>query len=136
MSPTQDSKVRLCADILPTGVQCRQIALKDQPWCHAHAEPGQRERNADGRQLIGMISRMNLLSVAIALANTITELRDRLIPPRHAQAIFDAASARLVELMGEEALSQPIPGMGIRDSSSHGVQTATPITTDGCTQFQ
>src|ERR1700741_3245004 len=99
MSPTQDSKIRLCADILPTGLRCRQIALKDQPWCHAHAQPGQRERNADGRQIIGMIPRMNLISVTIILANTVAELRSRLVPPRHAQAIFDAAAERLEQLM-------------------------------------
>ena len=33
------SHIRLCTEILPTGVQCTQIALRGQPWCRAHFHP-------------------------------------------------------------------------------------------------
>ena len=112
------SKVRLCAEILPTGLQCRQIALKDKPWCHSHAGTAGRERNADGRQLVGMIANMDVFSVALVLANTVDELRGRQIPPGHAQAIFDAAAARLDQLLHPRSVPQPPPGPAIRDNNS------------------
>jgi len=93
------SQIRLCTEILPTGVQCTQIALRGQPWCRAHSTPNQRERNADTRRLLAMIANADLFSVAIILGNTIHELRTRIIPPLHAETIFDAAAARLDQLI-------------------------------------
>jgi len=39
VSTPDTSKVRLCAETVPSGRKCRQIALKDQPWCHAVVDP-------------------------------------------------------------------------------------------------
>ena len=108
MSIHNVSKVRLCTEILPSGRKCRQIALKDQPWCHSHLDPQKRERNAFGRQFIAAIANMDLLSVAITLSNTVHEFRDRAIPPLHASAILEAAAFRLEELIGD-LVPQPGP---------------------------
>jgi hypothetical protein len=95
--------VRLCAETLPTGSQCQQFALRGRPWCRAHAEPHQRERIADTRQIMSMARHMNVFAVACLLQNTLYELRTKVIPPLHAEAIFDAALARLEHLKVEEA---------------------------------
>ena len=96
------SKVRLCAEILSTGKRCRQFALKGQSWCYSHADPRQRLRNADGRDLIATVSGMDLLDLTLTLYNTVYELRRKIIPPLHAYALFDAAADRLNRLIEEE----------------------------------
>ncbi len=93
------SQIRLCTEILPNGVQCTQIALLGQPWCRAHSTPNQRERNADTRKVLAMIANADLFSVAIILGNTIHEFRTRVIPPLHAETIFEAAATRLDQLI-------------------------------------
>jgi hypothetical protein len=95
--------VRLCPETLPTGSQCRQFALRGRHWCRAHAEPHQRERIADTRQIICMARHMNVFAVTCLLQSTLYELRTKVIPPLHAEAIFDAAVARLEHLKVEEA---------------------------------
>ena len=100
---------RLCAEVLSTGSRCKQFALRGQHFCYAHADPMQRERNADARQLVAMIERAELFSVAVILANTVEELRAKTIPPLHAQAIFDAAAARLEQLQEQEQVQEQIP---------------------------
>lgn len=95
--------VRLCTEILPTGSQCHQFALRGRPWCRSHAAPHQRERTADTRQIIFMAGHMNVFAVACLLQNTLHELRTKVIPPLHAEAIFDAAVARLEHLKVDEA---------------------------------
>jgi hypothetical protein len=97
--------VRLCAEILPTGSQCRQFALKGHPWCHAHYQPYRRELNADTREIVAMIPAMDLFTVTLMLANTVHTLRTKETPPLHAQAIFDASAARLERLLEEQALA-------------------------------
>jgi hypothetical protein len=118
-SPQQISKIRLCAEILPTGLRCKQIALKSAPWCHSHARPEKRERTAYERYRIDMIADMDVLSVAITLSNAIHEFRDRIIPPLHAQAIFVAASFRLEELVGELADPDSEPAGTHPDNNTH-----------------
>ena len=118
MSAQEASKVRLCADILPSGRQCRQIALKDQPWCHAHLDPQKREHNAFYRQFVAAIPGMTLLSVAVTLSNTVHQLRARTMPPLHASAILDAAAFRLEELIGDLAPLQPGSDTPAEDNNS------------------
>jgi len=90
--------VRLCTEILSTGSQCPQFALRGQPWCRAHADPHQRERNADAREIIARIQYMDIFSIACTLQNTVYELRAKLIPPLHAEAILEAATTRLEQM--------------------------------------
>ena len=101
---------RLCTETLPTGSRCHQFALRGRPWCRAHAEPHRRERAADSRQLVDAIPRMDLLYTAGVLLNTVHELRAKVIPPLHAEAILDAAVGRLEELIMQQVqtLEQPI----------------------------
>ena len=103
---------RFCAEILATGSQCTQFARKGQQWCRAHADPVLRERNADTRQLVALVADMELFSVANLLGKIASELRLRLIQPLHAEAVIDAALARLDQLIGEQAeeysLAQPL----------------------------
>ena len=113
------SKVRLCFEIMPTGKQCQQFALKKSPWCREHSTAKQRERLADSRQLIGMISGMNLYSVVNVFANIVEEYRERLIPPLQAQAIVDAILNRLDELMGYSHPVQSSPSSPMGDTKSH-----------------
>ena len=108
MPPVQTSKVRLCTETLPTGVRCTQIALRGQPWCRAHSTANHRERNTDTRQIIAMISKMDAFAVANMLGQTIYDFRTRTIPPFHAQAIFDAATTRLEQLIESEARSSQL----------------------------
>ena len=87
---------RLCTEILPTGSQCQQFALRGRPWCHAHAEPHQRERTAHARQLVAKIPAMDFFAVAPPRY----DLRGahKYLPPLHAYAIFEAAVTRLDHL--------------------------------------
>ncbi len=68
---------RLCTEILPTGSQCQQFALRGRPWCRAHAERNQRERVADTRQIMAMARHMDVFAVACLLQNTLYELRTK-----------------------------------------------------------
>lgn len=63
------------------------FALRGRPWCRAHADPHQRERNADTREIIARIQYMNIFSIACTLQNTVYELRAKLIPPLQVEAI-------------------------------------------------
>jgi hypothetical protein len=94
-------RLRLCAEILSTGTQCTQFALRNQPWCHNHADPRRRARNNAARQLIAIIPAMDLFDVTLMLWNTVFELQRKVIPPRHAYAIFEAALFRLNQLLEE-----------------------------------
>lgn len=52
---------------------------------------------------MSMARHMNVFAVACLLQNTLYELRSKVIPPLYAEAIFDAAVARLENLKVEEA---------------------------------
>jgi len=117
MPCVQTSKVRLCTETLSTGVRCTQIALRGQPWCRAHSSANHRERNADARQIITMISKMDTFSVANMLGQTMYEFRTRAIPPLQAQAIFDAATTRLEQLIEAEARSAGMPARAANNSN-------------------
>jgi hypothetical protein len=92
---------RFCAEILATGSQCTQFARKGQPWCHAHANPALRERNADTRQQVAWVAGMDVFAVACTLGNIAYELRLKLILPLHAEALLKALLGRLDQLTGE-----------------------------------
>ena|SRR5277367_4041776 len=96
---------RFCAEVLATGSRCTQFARKGQPWCRNHSDPRQRQRNADAREIGAMISKMDSFNVALALSNTLYELRAKLIPPLFAQTIFDAATARLEKLLEQQVVA-------------------------------
>ena len=98
--------LRLCAETLPTGSQCKGIALKNQPWCREHSTPERRERVADSRQIAATIGQMNMVTIGCLLQNTVYDLRTKAIPPLHAEALFDAATTRLEQLTVEAAEEQ------------------------------
>ena len=98
--------LRLCAETLPTGSQCKGIALRNQPWCREHSTPERRERVADSSQIIAMIGQMNMATVGCVLQNTVYELRTKVIPPLHAEAILTAANTRLEQLIVEARLAE------------------------------
>ena len=100
---------RICAETLASGSRCTQFARKGQPWCRNHSHPSQRERNADARQIVVMISKMDTFGVTLVLSNTLQELRGKLIPPIYAQTIFTAAATRLERLMEEQFLHAANP---------------------------
>jgi len=100
------SNVRLCTEILPTGLQCKGIALKCQPWCREHATPKRRARNASTKQLIATIPNMDSFQMAFTLWNTTFELQTKVLPPLHAYAIFEAAMERLAQLTEEARLAE------------------------------
>jgi len=106
------SKVRLCAEILSTGRQCTQFALRSQPWCRNHADPNKRARNAAARQVIATFAGMDAFDVALTLWDTTFELQHKYIPPLHAYAIFEAAMKRLGQLLDEAALIRQQPPAG------------------------
>ena len=98
--------LRLCAETLPAGSQCKGIALKNQPWCREHSTPERRERLADSRQIAATIGQMNMVTIGCLLQNTVYDLRTKAIPPLHAEAILNAATARLEQLMVETRLAE------------------------------
>jgi hypothetical protein len=69
----------------------QRSARKSQSWCRNHSDPGQRQRNADAREIVTMILKMDSFNVTLALCNTLNKLRSKLIPPLHAQTVFEAA---------------------------------------------
>ena len=93
--------VRLCTEILPTGSQCQQFALRGRPWCHAHAKSHQRERTAHARQLVAKIPAMDSFELSVTLLDTTFEVQHKYLPPLHAYAIFEAAVKRLDQLAEE-----------------------------------
>jgi len=101
--------VRLCTEILPTGSQCRQFALRGRPWCREHAEPRQRERTADSRRLVAGMPQADLLTVVCIALNAVHEFRTRVMPPLHAEAILDAAATRIEELILQSAQPRITP---------------------------
>ena len=121
---------RLCAEVLSTGSRCKQFTLKGQHFCYAHADPMQRERNADARQLI-VISKMDVFAITLTLSNTVHELRTKVIPPLHAQAIFDAVppgsnscTIRPLRRPGSRNLS-PSPVNARKPNSNNGLHVAS-----------
>ncbi len=93
---------RFCAEVLATGARCTQFARKDQPWCRAHSHPRLRERNLDTRQFISWIAYQDLAGIANGIGKVACELRLKLITPLHAEAVLDAALARLDQLTEEQ----------------------------------
>ena len=89
---------RLCAEILATGSQCTQFARKGQPWCRAHLNPQLRERNVETREFVAWIGQQDLRGIADGLGKVACELRLKFITPLHAEAVIDAALARLDQL--------------------------------------
>jgi hypothetical protein len=95
------SKVRPCAQILPTGSQCRQFALRNRPWCQTHADETQRVRAAHANNLVAKIPGMDMFELAVTLLDTTFEVQHKYLPPLHAYAIFQAAISRIE--LAEEA---------------------------------
>ena len=87
----------LCTQLLPTGKTCACFALKGKPYCPAHRDSGVQQRTAHTRLLVESIPDMDMLSLAALLHQTVQDLRARLVPPLHAEAIFAAAANRLEE---------------------------------------
>jgi hypothetical protein len=116
---SQSFTARLCTEILSSGSRCQQFALKGQPFCYAHADPEQRVRNADARELIASIPYMDLFSVALTLVNTLYALRAKVIPPLHAQAIFGAAATRLEDLHDQQVLASRKPAVAAPPPNSN-----------------
>ena len=119
------SKLRLCAEIMPSGKQCRQIALKTGPWCHSHSTVRQRQRLAESRNLVAQISEMDLYSVVLAFGNAVQEYRERLLPPLQALAVADAVVTRLEELAILSGLqaTATIPNKPNPDRRLHALST-------------
>ena len=92
---------RLCTEILPTGSQCQQFALRSRPWCQVHADETQRARTAHSCQLVAKIPAMDLFETAITLLETTFQVQHKYLPPLHAYAIFHAAATRLDQLAEE-----------------------------------
>jgi hypothetical protein len=92
---------RFCVEILATGSQCTQFARKGQPWCRAHTDPRLRERNVETREFIAWLAQQDLRGIANGLGKIAYELRLKLVTPLHAEAVLDAALARLDQLTEE-----------------------------------
>jgi len=136
--------VKLCSEILPTGSRCAQFALRGRSWCRAHATAMQRESNEDARQLIEMIRGMDTFNVSATLCTILDSLRNKLIPPLQAQAIFDTATIRLEQLAQQQLSAQrritPIDTMGLNNPLSNesvtGTQSQTPRNSHGNNRLQ
>ncbi|MBV8436229.1 MAG: hypothetical protein JOY95_01800 [Silvibacterium sp.] len=118
------SKVRLCAQILPTGSQCTQFALRGKPFCRNHADQNRRALTAASCQIVGMVPRMNLFEVALTLYNTVFELRGKYMPPLHAYAIFEAALHRLDQILVMEAPPHLDFAPPTKPNANNGLHTA------------
>jgi hypothetical protein len=81
-------------EILSTGSKCPRLLSEVGPGARAHADPHQRERNADTREIIARIQYMNIFTYRLHVQNTVYELRAQLIPPLHVEAILEAATTR------------------------------------------
>jgi hypothetical protein len=112
---------QLCTQVLPTGKTCARFALNGRPYCPAHRDPGIQQRMAYTRMLVESVPDMDLCSLALLLFETLQDLRARLAPPLHAEAIFAAAAQHLEELQEQPAqpnlmrigqLHQPPNGIG------------------------
>jgi hypothetical protein len=86
---------KLCTQVLPTGKTCARFALNGRPYCPAHRDPGIQQRMAYTRMLVESVPDMDLCSLALLLFETLQDLRARLAPPLHAEAIFAAAAQHL-----------------------------------------
>jgi len=100
------SKVRLCAQILPTGSQCKQFALRSRPWCQVHDNSRQRERAAHASELVAKFPSMDLFGAAVTLLDTTFEVQHKRLSPLHAYAIFEAAATRLDQLAEEAYIAR------------------------------
>ena len=109
---------RLCTEILPTGSQCQQFALRGRPWCRAHAESHQRERIAHTRQIMANIPPMDFFALAVTLLDTTFAVQHKYLPPLHAEAIFDAAVKRLDQLAEEAWITRERARISPADGSS------------------
>jgi hypothetical protein len=89
---------QLCTQTLPTGKTCARFALRGTPYCSAHREHSARQRTAHTLMLVEAIPDMDPASLAALLLETLQDLRARLIPPLHAEAVFNAATLRFEEL--------------------------------------
>jgi len=100
------SKVRLCAQILPTGSQCKQFALRSRPWCQVHADSRQRERAAHAGEVVAKFPSMDLFGAAVTLLETTFEVQHKHLSPLHAYAIYEAAATRLDQLAEEAYIAR------------------------------
>jgi len=100
------SKVRLCAQILPTGSQCRQFALSSRPWCHVHNAAHQRARADHANQLVAKFPSMDLFEAAVTLLDITFEVQQKYMSPLHAYAIYEAAAKRLDQLAAEAFIAR------------------------------
>lgn len=98
----------LCTQILPTGKTCARFALNGRPYCPAHRDPGIQQRVAYTRMLVESVPDMDHCSLALLLLETLQDLRAKLAPPLHAEAIFAAVARRLEELQEQPAQPNPI----------------------------
>ena len=100
------SKVRLCAQILPTGSQCRQFALRSRPWCQVHANSRQRERAVHASEVVAMFPSMDLFEAAVILLDITFEVQHKHLSPLHAYAIYEAAVKRIDQLAEEAYIAR------------------------------
>ncbi len=100
------SKVRLCAQILPTGSQCQQFALRSRPWCQVHANSRQRERADHANQVVAKFPSMDLFGAAVTLLETTFEVQHKALSPLHAYAIYEAAAKRIDQLAEEAYIAR------------------------------
>ena len=96
--PLTPSRVRLCAQILPTGSRCGQFALRNRPWCQIHANETQRARAIHANGLVAKIPGMDMFELAVTLLDTTFEVQHKYLPPLHAYAIFEKALSRIDQL--------------------------------------
>jgi hypothetical protein len=112
-------------------LQCRQFALRNRPWCQAHAAETQRARATHASQLVAKLPEMDLFEVAVTLLDITFEVQHKYLPPLHAYAIFEAAVRRIDQLTGEAwvareqariaaelmAHGQPVPSINSNQSN-------------------
>jgi hypothetical protein len=118
------SRVRLCAQILPAGSQCRQFALRNRPWCQTHADETQRVRAAHANNLVAKIPGMDMFELAVTLLDTTFEVQHKYLPPLHAYAIFQAAISRIDRLAEEAWVTREQARMASAQTSGHQSMTA------------
>jgi len=129
--PLAPSKVRVCAQTLPTGSQCRQFALRNRPWCQTHARETQRLRAAHANNTVARIPGMDIFELAVTLLDTTFEVQHKYLPPLHAYAIFEAALGRLDKLAEESWVARKRGRI-----AAEQMQTVAPINSNQNKQLQ
>ena len=111
--------VRTCTQILPTGSQCQQFALRSRPWCREHAGTHQRERTEHANQLVTKVPSMDLFEIAVTLLDTTFQVQHKYLPPLHAYAIFRAAAIRVDQLAEQQWMAREQARIAARQAAGH-----------------